>query len=123
MINLGIKFKREGNQCERCKKFDTEVGKTTFHEEYDLLCCEKCFKETIEEKNLKCPRCRKVVGLDGLTEHRGKQMCYQCVKDAKRNEIRTEERKRFFKTNWKYWITTVLIIIGIVIGYIGLTSS
>ncbi len=104
MISLGIKFKREGNQCERCKKDVTEVGKMGFYEEYDLWCCDKCIKETTEEKNLKCSKCKKVVGLDGLTEHNGKQLCYQCVKDAKKNEVKTEERKRFFKTNWFKWI-------------------
>jgi len=113
---LGIERRREGNQCERCKKDISEVGKLDFHTEYDLLCCEKCFEETTKEKNLKCPRCRKVVGLDGLTEHRGKQMCYQCVEDAKRNEVKTKERKSFLKKNWFKWIMIGLAITTILVA-------
>jgi len=101
---LGINHVRNSNQCERCKKDVSEVGKTSFFKEYDLVLCVKCAEETVKEINLKCSKCKKVVGLKGLTEHRGKQLCYQCVKDAKKNEVKTEERKRFFKTNWFKWI-------------------
>ena len=117
MISLGLKRVREGNQCERCKKDVSEVGKMAFYEEYDLWCCDKCIKETTEEKNLKCSKCKKVVGLEGLTEHNGKQMCYQCVEDVKKNEVKTEERKRFFKTNWFKWITLILALIAILTVY------
>jgi len=61
VTSLGIKNVREGNQCERCKKDVSQVGPTDYFEEYDLVLCEKCAEETIKEKNLKCPKCKKVV--------------------------------------------------------------
>ncbi len=115
MISLGIKNVREG-QCERCKKDVSQVGPTDYFEEYDLVLCEKCAEETIKEKNLKCPKCKKVVGLVGLTEHSGKQMCYNCMENVKNKEAQTEKRKNFFKSNWFKWIMLGLAIIAILVG-------
>ena len=116
MINLGIERRRTHNICERCEEDVSKVGKTTLYKEYDLVLCANCTEEINKEKNLKCPRCRKVVGLDGLTEHRGKQMCYQCVEDVKKKEVKKEERVRFFKTNWFKWIMTGLTVTAIFIA-------
>ena len=116
MISLGIKFKREGNQCERCKKDVSEVGKLTFYTEYDFLCCDKCIKEITKEKNLQCSKCKKVVGLKGLTEHHGKQLCYNCMENVKNKEVQTEKRKSFLKKNWFKWIMIGFATIALLVA-------
>ena len=120
---MPIEFKRVGSTCERCGGIQPEAGEVKHYPEEDLLLCQKCGDELIKEKNQECSKCKKVVGLKGLTEHHGKQLCYQCIKDVKRNEVKTKERKSFLRKNWFKWIMISLTIITIVIAYIGLTSS
>ena len=125
MNNLGFKFKREGNLCERCKKEAAEVGKMAFYEEYDLWCCDKCIKETIDEKNLKCPKCKRVAyehgGMSGYGDEPPFEfMCLECVekkeaREAKRNAIKLTI-KNFAKDHWKFWIMLVVGIIAIVVS-------
>jgi len=108
---LGIKFKREHNICERCKKDVSEVGKTAFFEEYDLVLCTKCAEETIKEKNFKCPKCKKVVGTVKMTEYNDKPMCYECKEKALVKEKKTRERIRFFRKYWYIWFGAFIAII------------
>jgi len=102
---LGIKIVREGNACDRCKKQNTEVGKVTHYTSYgeDLLLCESCIEITDKEKTLKCPKCKKVVGTEGMTEYKTKSMCYKCKEKAVAREEKTQERIRFFKKYWYVW--------------------
>jgi len=57
-----LKFKREGNQCEKCKKLDTEVGKITHYTKHgdDLLLCPKCLEFRERPYIEKCPKCNRV---------------------------------------------------------------
>lgn len=59
---MPIEHKREGNQCERCKKLQTEVGKITHYTKHgaDLLLCPKCLKFREKTYTEKCPKCKRV---------------------------------------------------------------
>jgi len=120
---LPITFSREGNACDRCGKLDTEVGKMTNYKKYgeNLLLCANCIEKTDEEKTLKCPRCKKVVGTVGMTEYNTEPMCYECKEIVKKKYLTKEERKQFFKSSWKFWITISLAIIGLAIAFLQLS--
>jgi len=111
VISLGIKNVREGNQCERCKKDTSEVGKMEFYEEHDLWCCDKCIKETVKEKNLKCYKCKKVVGIENMTEHNNESMCYNCKEKDVTKRKKTKERIKFFRKYWYVWFGALIAII------------
>ena len=51
MITLVIIRKEEANECERCKKLNTDVGKMSDFKIYGmhLLLCENCIKEIEKE--------------------------------------------------------------------------
>jgi len=62
VINLGIKQVREGNQCEKCKKDVSEVGKLTHYTKHgaDLLLCPKCLEFREKPYTEICPKCNRV---------------------------------------------------------------
>jgi len=61
---MGIKFVEEGNQCVKCKKLDSEVGKITCytdpHDGYKGLLCSECIKRREKPYTEKCPKCKRV---------------------------------------------------------------
>ena len=117
---MGIKFVKEGNACELCGKQNTEVGKMTHYKKYghDDLLCKNCIKQIEIDENLQCPKCGKVVGLEGITEYEDEEMCIKCMKKITEKGLKREQQKQFLKTNWFKWVMIGLTIIAIVVGAI-----
>ena len=132
---MPIEFKKEGNACERCKKLDTEVGPITYytdpHDGYTGLLCSECIKRREKPYIEICPKCKRVAYEHGGMSAYGHEppfedMCVECVekreiRDAKKNAIKSTI-KNFLMNNWKYWISTGLIITGLVIAYFSFLS-
>ena len=112
---MPIEFKRTTNVCDRCQKDVSVVGSLNEFEAQQL--CSNCYEKTNNEKNLKCPKCKKAVGSNGITEYNSKLMCYKCMYDTKKKEEKTKDRINFFKRNWKFWIMLSIAIIGLVVTY------
>ena len=111
---MPIEYKRTTNVCDRCGKDISIVGKLEEFEEQQL--CSNCYKTTENEKNLKCPECKKVVGIDNMTEYKTESMCYECKDNVKKKEEKTKERKKFLKTNWFKWIMIGFATAGFVVS-------
>lgn len=66
---MPIKFKREGNACEKCKKTYSEVGKITHykdqHDGYEGLLCENCIKKREKPYKEICPICKRLAYKQG----------------------------------------------------------
>jgi len=110
---LGFTYKKEGNACDKCGKFNTDVGPMTHYQKhgYNDLLCKNCIAKIEEQVNKKCPVCNKVVGLDAMTEYEGKRMCQICAKEAMGKKIKSKV--------WKNWVReNILKLIGIGIGAI-----
>ena len=98
---------KEGNVCEGCdKKKPQDTPKLTYYTEHhtNLLLCDDCIAKIEKEHNLKCPKCGKVVGVEGMTEYKTEPMCYSCEEKELDKEDRAEKRISFAKKNWKIWI-------------------
>ena len=111
---MPIIHERTSNVCERCGKDVSIVGKLEKFEK--LLLCSNCYKEVKNEKNLKCPRCKKVVGIEKMTEYKTEPMCYECKDNVKKKEEKTKVRKKFLKMNWFKWIMIGFATAGFVVS-------
>lgn len=124
---MPVEVKREGHNCEKCKKSDTEVGKITHYTKHgdDLLLCPKCLEFRERPYTEKCPKCKRVAYEHGGMSAYGigpsfENMCLECVekreaRDAKIIAIKSTI-KNFAKGHWKFWITISISIIAIIIG-------
>ena len=134
---MPIEFKEEGNACEKCKKLDTEVGPITYytspHDGYKGLLCSECIKRREKPYTEICPKCNRVAYEHGGMSFYGEppydheDMCLECVekketRDAKTAAIKSTI-KNFVKDHWKFWISTGLIITGLVIAYFSLLQN
>ena len=117
---MPIEYKRTTNVCDRCGKDISIVGKLEEFEEQQL--CSNCYKTTENEKNLKCPKCEKVVGIDKMTEYKTESMCYLCKDNAVKKEEKMQEVSSFAKRHWKFWISISVTIIIAIVGFIVYTS-
>lgn len=111
---MPFEFKRTSNVCDRCKKDVSEVGKLKEFEEQ--LLCSNCYEKTESEKHLKCPKCKREVGLEKMTEYKNESMCYECKDNVKKKEEKTKVRKKFLKTNWFKWIMIGFATAGFVVS-------
>ena len=61
---MGIEFVEEGNQCVKCKKLDSEVGKiihyTDSHDGFTGLLCSECIDRREKPYTVICPKCKKL---------------------------------------------------------------
>jgi len=134
---MPIEFKKEGNACEKCKKLDTEVGPITYytdlHDGYKGLLCSECIKRREKPYTEICPKCNRVAYEHGGMSFYGEppenfeDMCLECVEKkevivAKRNAMKLTI-KNFAKDHWKFWISTGLVIIGLVMAYFSFLST
>jgi len=106
-----------GKICPLCaKEFDSLVefqhgGKT-------LERCSECENDGWTVSWLICPRCGKKATylqeyqIDGEI----KKHCSKCQGADHRKQIKSNERKNFFKRHWWKWITFVLVVIGFLIA-------
>jgi len=120
---MPIEYKRVGDICDNCGARLPESKEVSTYPENEPLLCQKCADEETERKNKECPVCKKPVGVQNLSEYRGKLMCYPCVKKQDKKNKTREQRKSFLKRNTKFLIIVGLMIIGLVIAYVGLTPS
>jgi len=136
VVSLGFKRVREGNQCDRCKKLDTEVGPITYytdpHDGYKGLLCSECIKKREKPYTEICPKCKRVAYEHGGMSYYGyessfEDMCLECVekKEARVAKIIAVKStiKNFAKDHWKFWISTGLVIIGLVMAYFSFLST
>ena len=120
---MPIEFKRIGSTCERCGGIQPEAGEVKHYPEEDLLLCQKCGDKLIEEKNKECSVCKKPVGIQNLSEYRGKLMCNPCVKIQSAKDKKREKRKKTFLDNKMVWIGIAGVTataIGVYIAYLNL---
>lgn len=118
---MGIKFVKEGNVCDRCKKPDTEVGTITHYTEFNQnsLLCSKCIEEIKEVHTRKCSNCKKPVGVTELSTYNQKNdLCYDCIKKMDKSQKVKLKTKNFVIDNWKFWIATSIGIISIIVIFI-----
>ena len=133
---MPIEFKKEGNACERCKKLDTEVGPITYytdpHDGYNGLLCSECIKRREKPYTEICPQCKRVAYEHGGMSSYGDElpfedMCLECVEKKEARVTKMNARKlkikNFAKDHWKFWISTGLIITGLVIAYFSLLQN
>ena len=115
---MGIKFVKEGNACEHCRKQKTDVGKITHYQkhEIDSLLCESCITEF---ENDKCNECNNI--REQSERDIPNNLCNACSQVKESNETRTristEKRNNFIKDNWKFWIGSSITIIIAIIGF------
>jgi len=134
---MPIEFKKEGNACERCNKLDTEVGPITYytdpHDGYKGLLCSECIKRREKPYTEICPKCKKIAYEHGGMTVYGDEpedfedMCLECyekreARDAKIIAIKSTI-KNFAKDHWKFWISTGLVITGLVMAYFSFLST
>lgn len=114
---MPIEFKKEGNQCERCKKLDTEVSRMEHYQNYgiDKLLCRNCIDELEYYYHDRCSDCsRTLEEVDGLTNYEDKQLCTECLEKSIKKQEDKIKRKKFLINNWKFWVgTSIAIILGI----------
>jgi len=131
---LPIEFKKEGNACERCNKLDIEVGKIIHYTKHgdDLLLCPKCLEARERPYTEICPKCKRVAYEHGGMSAYGEEppfedMCVECVekKEARDTKIIAIKStiKNFAKDHWKFWISTGLVITGLVMAYSSFLST
>ena len=108
---------KEGTVCEGCsKKKPQDTPNLTYYTEHNtnMLLCDDCIQKIEKEHNLKCPKCGKVVGVEGMTEYETEPMCYSCEEKELDRQDKAEQRISFAKRNWKIWIGVAIIIAAIV---------
>lgn len=115
---MGIKFVRENNNCERCRKFNTEVGATRHYTEHDLdmVLCESCIEIVEVPYHQKCSKCNELVWKHGgRINYEDTVICKEChTKILKKKESRKKVFD-FVKRHWAKWIGFGLtLIFGII---------
>ena len=123
---MPIEFKKEGNACERCKKLDTEVGRMEHYQNYgiDKLLCKICIDELERYYADRCSDCERTLDEVGeFTQYEDKMLCTECYNKSIKKRENKIKRKKFLFNNWKFWISTGLVITGLVIAYFSFLSS
>ncbi len=89
---MGVDIKKAGSVCNRCGALENDVGPISDYKKhgYDMLLCKNCISKIEEYANLRCPKCNKKVGHDGMTEYDGQGMCYKC--EDKRKNVASKEQ-------------------------------
>ena len=131
---MPVEIKKDG-ACDGCKKLGTETSPITHYKKHgdNLLLCPKCLEARERPYIVICPKCKKVAYEHGGMSFYGEypedfeDMCVECVekkevREAKRNAIKLKT-KIFLMKNWKYWISTGLIIVGLVMAYFSFLST
>jgi len=115
---LGVIIKKAGSECNRCGALEKDVGPISDYKKhgYDMLLCRDCISQIEEYANLRCPKCNKKVGHDGMTEYDGQRMCYKCEDKRKNVGKISNERIQFIKKYWYAWIMIAIGILGVIIA-------
>ncbi len=120
---MPIEFKREGNVCDNCKHGVSDVGQITHYTKFgqDRLLCKNCIDDLDKVFLEKCPKCnRPAHERSGMREYvekgKTKKNCYECDKKRRKNIETRNIRIKFFKDNWKFWITIGLGVIALLVA-------
>jgi len=72
----------------------------------------------------KCSKCKKIAyEHGGMTYHKDQMVCMECLEKAEKRDARILLTKNFIMEHWKYWISTGLVITGLVIAYFSFLSA